>query len=142
MKNPHRAQRCAWLSYAVGGGIMTIAGIGFILLGKYPAMLFSDDPIVRSLTRRCLLTTGFIQSAFAAALIFGGALRGAGDTMIVMLLSAFSVFVFRLGGVVVAIRYFHVGLGGVWIVLCAELTIRGGLMLGRFVHGGWKKIAV
>jgi putative MATE family efflux protein len=142
MKNPRRAQRCAWLAYAVGGGIMTLAGIGFITLGKYPAILFSDDPTVRSLTQRCLLTTGFIQSAFAAALIFSGALRGAGDTMAVMILSACSVFIFRLFGVVVAIHYFHVGLGGVWIVLCGELTIRGGLMMGRFIQGGWKKIAV
>jgi putative MATE family efflux protein len=142
MKNPQRAQRCAWLSYAVGGGFMTAVGIGFILFGRYPAMLFSDDPIVRALTTRCLFTTGFIQCGFASALIFGGALRGAGDTMMVMILSATSVFALRLVGVIVAVRWLHAGLGGVWIVLCGELLFRGGLMFARFLHGGWKKIAV
>jgi putative MATE family efflux protein len=142
MKRPDRARRCAYLAYALGGGIMITAGIGFILFGKYPAMLFSEDPVVRALTTRCLFTTGFIQCGFAAALIFGGALRGAGDTMAVMFLSAFSVFVFRLGGVIVAVHWLHIGLGGVWIVLCVELMIRGSLIFGRFVQGGWKKIAV
>ncbi|HEY1628337.1 MAG TPA: MATE family efflux transporter [Tepidisphaeraceae bacterium] len=142
MKKPQRAQRCAYLAYAVGGGFMTFAGVGLILFGKYAAMLFSDDPAVRALTTQCLFITGFIQCGFAAALIFGGALRGAGDTMMVMFLSAFSVFVFRLGGAIIVVRYFHFGLEGVWLVLCGELMIRGSLIFGRLVQGGWKKIAV
>ncbi|HMB95820.1 MAG TPA: MATE family efflux transporter, partial [Tepidisphaeraceae bacterium] len=135
-------QRCAYLAYALGGGIMIIAGVGLILFGKYPAMLFSDEPVVRALTTRCLFTTGFIQCGFASALIFGGALRGAGDTMMVMVLSGISVFLLRLLGVIIAVYVFHAGLGGVWIVLCGELMCRGLLMFVRFSHGGWKKIAV
>jgi len=142
MKRPQRAQRCAYLAYALGGGIMIIAGIGLILFGKYAAMVFSDDPVVRALTTRCLFTTGFIQCGFASALIFGGALRGAGDTMMVMILSASSVFLVRLFGVIVAVHVFHAGLGGVWLVLCGELLCRGLLMFIRFANGGWKKIAV
>jgi putative MATE family efflux protein len=142
MKRPQRAQKSAYLAYLLGGGIMITAGVGFIFFGKYPAMLFSDDPTVRALTTQCLFQTGFIQSGFASMLIFGGALRGAGDTMMVMLLSSLSVFLLRLAGVAIAIYYFHVGLAGVWIVLCGELFFRGILIFLRFLHGGWKKIAV
>jgi putative MATE family efflux protein len=142
MKRPHRAERAAYLSYALGGGIMIVAGFGFIFFGKYPAMLFSDDPTVRVLTTRCLFITGFIQSGFAAALIFGGALRGAGDTFAVFLLLLINMFCIRLLGVYLVARVFHLGLPAVWVVLASELFIRGCLMFIRFRHGGWKKIAV
>jgi putative MATE family efflux protein len=142
MQRPHRAVRSAYLSYAIGGGIMLIAGIGFIFLGKYPAMLFSDDPAVRALTTRCLFITGFCQSGFAAALIFGGALRGAGDTFTVLLLLIVNMFVIRLLGVFLVAHVFKLGLGAVWVVLATELFTRGIVMFARFQHGGWKKIAV
>ena len=35
---------------------------------------------MRDLTAKCLAITGFCQAGFAAAIVFGGALRGAGDT--------------------------------------------------------------
>jgi Na+-driven multidrug efflux pump len=34
------------------------------------------------------------------------------------------------------------GLEGIWIALCGEFTIRAGLFTLRFLHGGWRKIAV
>jgi Na+-driven multidrug efflux pump len=36
----------------------------------------------------------------------------------------------------------HLGLDAVWIVLASELFVRGMLMFGRFVHGGWKRVKV
>jgi putative MATE family efflux protein len=142
IKRPHRAERSAYVSYGVGGGIMILAGIGFILLGKYPAMLFSDDPVVRAMVTRCLFITGFIQSGFAAAFVFGGALRGAGDTFSVMVISTSSIFGIRLSGVFVAAKIFHLGLAGVWVVLASELMLRGILLYIRFAFGQWKKIQV
>lgn len=142
MKRPQRAERAAYLSYALAGGFMFTMGIGFILLGKYPAMLFSEDPQVQALTTRCLFITGFIQAGFAGALVFGGALRGAGDTFTVLLLLLVNMFVIRLLGVFLVARVFDLGLDAVWCVLAGELFIRGCLMLVRFRHGGWKKIKV
>jgi putative MATE family efflux protein len=142
MNQPRRAQRCGYLAYALAGGIMTLMGIAFILFGKYPAMLFSDDPLVRQLTTRCLFITGFIQSGFAAAMVFSGALRGAGDTMVPMVLNAASMFLIRFAGVFLVAHVLHYGLGATWIVLCADLVIRGILMFVRFANGRWKAIAV
>ena len=121
---------------------MALLGIGFILFGRYPAMMFSKDPQVVELTTRCLFITGFIQSGFASALIFSGALRGAGDTLVVMILSAASMFGLRFLGVLVVVHVLHRGLTAVWIVLASELFIRGLLIFVRFRHGGWKRIAV
>jgi putative MATE family efflux protein len=143
MRDPKRAERCAFLGYLVGGGMMTLMGIVFILFGKYLAnFIASDDSKVADLTARCLFITGFCQSGFASAMIFGGALRGAGDTYFQMILNLSSIVVLRFGGVMLVTLVFHRGLTIVWIVLACELFIRGMLMFGRFSHGGWKHIQV
>jgi putative MATE family efflux protein len=142
MRDQHRATRCAYLGYLSGGGIMAVMGLMFIFFGQYPARLMSEDPRVIELTTRCLFITGFCQSAFAAAMIFGGALRGAGDTYRHMFLQLFSIVLFRFGGVMIVALVFHRGLTVIWIVLASELAIRGSLMFGRFLHGGWKRIEV
>src|SRR5262249_3399725 len=104
--------------------------------------LMSDDPQVADLTTRCLFITGFCQSAFAAAMIFGGALRGAGDTYKQMFLQLLSIVLIRFGGGMIVAVVFREGLAVIGIVLASELLIRGALMFGRFVHGGWKRVEV
>jgi putative MATE family efflux protein len=143
MKRPDRARRCAYLAYAVGGGIMTLCGIAMITLGRYPARwLAPPDPHIIDLTTRCLFITGFIQSGFAANIIFGGALRGAGDTLAVMALNLTTVIGIRFVGVIVVGLHFQAALPVIWVVLASELFMRGTLVYFRFVHGGWRKVAV
>jgi putative MATE family efflux protein len=142
MNDPKRAERSAYLAYAAGGGAMTAIGILFIFFGKYPAALLSPDAHIAALTTRCLFITGFIQSGFAAYAVFSGALRGAGDTFVVMLCSLASVLVLRLAGTIIVGGVLHKGLGAIWVVLASELFIRGTLTYARFLHGGWKRVKV
>jgi putative MATE family efflux protein len=142
MKDTHRANRCAYLGYLVGGGFMTLVGVFFIFFSKYPANFISEDPGIRDLTAKCLHITGFCQIGFAAAIIFGGALRGAGDTWSVMLISLISVLLLRLGGVAIVGGWLHQPLPIIWIVLATDLFVRGVLIYARFLQGGWKKIEV
>ena len=142
MKDPRRAERGAHLAFAIGGGMMSLGGIGFILFRHPLAHILSDDPKIASLSAACLLITAFSQPGFAACIIYGGALRGAGDTLAVMIINLASVLAIRLVAVAIATLVFHRGLQAVWIVLAAELTFRGILMFARFVHGGWKHVKV
>ena len=96
---------------------------------------------VRDLTATCLRITGFCQVGFAAAIIFGGALRGAGDTVGVMLITTTSILALRLGGVYVA-GEFEQPLTVIWVILSIDLFVRGVLIYGRFLGGGWKRIKV
>ncbi len=142
-KNPHRAQRAAFLAYAMGGGAMIFCGILMITLGRYLARWLSpDDPHIIDLTTRCLFITGFIQAGFAANLIFGGALRGAGDTLVVMGLNLSTVLGIRFTGVMIVGLWLKMGLPAIWMVLATELFLRGSLTTLRFLQGGWKKIEV
>ena len=89
-----------------------------------------------------LFIAGFSQCGFGAQLIFGGALRGAGDTMVVMMLNIGSLFFVRLTGALFVGLWLKMGLAAVWAVLACELIIRGSLIYGRFLQGGWRKIEV
>ena len=141
-KRPRRAMRAAYVCYAVGGGIMTLLGIVFVLFGGYLARWMSPDPEIARMTAQCLFITGFIQAAFAASITFSGALRGAGDTMAVMMINLGSTIFVRLLGVLIVAHVFHGTLAAIWVVLSLELTCRGVLIYWRFVHGGWRYIRV
>ena len=140
-KDPRRAERSAYLAFLVGGGFMTTVGVLFILFAHIPAAIMIKDPQVRDLTATCLRITGFCQFGFAAAIVFGGALRGAGDTVAVLMITTISILALRLG-VVSLLGYYGAGLPAIWIVLSIDLFVRGALIYGRFVHGGWTKIRV
>ncbi len=142
MKRPTRAVRAAYLCYLVGGGLMTLLGLLFIAFPHVFAALLTEPGPVADLTAQTLRITGVCQIGFAAQIIFGGALRGAGDTLWAMLLNLSSVVLIRLAGVLVVGAYLGWGLGAVWWVLVVDLMLRGGLMFARFAGGRWKTIKV
>jgi len=141
-KRPDLAGKSAYLGYALGGGAMIAMGFIFMLFGRHFAQWLSNDPNIVRMTTRCLFITGMIQFSFAAALVFGGALRGAGDTLAVMLLSLGTVIGVRFIGVMIVGLWLNLGLGAIWGVLASELFLRGLCIFLRFQHGGWKKIEV
>jgi putative MATE family efflux protein len=141
MRDPKRAERSAYLAYAVGGGFMAFVGLLFIFFAWVPSHVMIKDPQVRDLAARCLQITGFCQAGFAAAIIFGGALRGAGDTVAVMLITSVSIVAIRFCGAMIA-GHFHQPLTVIWIILASDLFVRGALIYGRFAHGGWKRVKV
>lgn len=142
MKDPDRARKAAYLAYGVGGGIMSIGSIVFILFGNTLAQVMTNDDHVARLAATCLFITAFTQPGFAAAIIFAGALRGAGDTIWVMVLNLATVVGIRLAGAIVVGYVLKLGLGAIWVVLATELSIRGILVFLRFFHGGWRHARV
>ena len=142
MKDPARAKQSAYLAYAAGGGVMGTMGLLFILIPGAFAHWLAEDPAIVALTRQCLFITGFAQLGFAAAMIFGSSLRGAGDTVTVMAISLASVIGLRLTGVLVVALWLKMGLIAIWIVLAGELVIRGAAVFLRFLHGGWRHVKV
>jgi putative MATE family efflux protein len=140
--DPKRAERSAYLAYAAGGGAMTLVGIFFIFFGRYPAAWLAPDAHIAAMTAKCLYITGFIQCSFGSYAVFGGALRGAGDTFVVMLGCLVSVLFVRLLGVIIIGAILHKSLAAIWVLLASELFLRGLLAYARFLHGGWKRVKV
>ena len=142
MKDPRRATRVAWLAFAATAAVMLAWAVAFAFAGKHLAGFMNDDPAAVALAAQCLFITSFAQLGFAATLVFGGVLRGAGDTLSVMVINIASQVGVRLVSVYVLTQVFHLGLTAVWMALTVELSLRGVVYFMRFMQGGWKHVTV
>jgi Na+-driven multidrug efflux pump len=74
--------------------------------------LFTDNPEVIAIGAEYLVIVSSFYLIFATMLIFGGVMRGAGDTLIPMFFSLISLWIIRI-----PVAWFlsqHIGLTGVW----------------------------
>jgi putative MATE family efflux protein len=141
-RDPARATRATYIAFGLAAAVMAFWGVVFVCFGSELAGVLTTRPDAAALAGRCLFITAFAQIGFAALLVFGGALRGAGDTLVVMVINLASTIGLRLTAVLIVTLIFHKGLDAIWIVLSCELTIRGLLVYLRFRQGGWRHVKV
>ncbi len=141
---------------AIATAIMGTMGILFIVIPKPIVGLLSQQATHLEYAPYMLMIAGCVQAPFAIGLVLRTAMRGAGDTKVVMLLTWFSTYAVRLplawffsgvdiplwNGMVIPNPGPDWGLVGVWVGLCSELIVRALLFGGRFVEGGWRRIRV
>jgi Na+-driven multidrug efflux pump len=141
-RNPARAGHAVWLCWAYGASASVLVGISFILFPQAYVRIITDEPVFLETAPTLLFIAGWVQIGFATYLVLSGAMRGAGDTRWTMILTFGSTFLVRLPLAWWIGLHLGYGLVGIWVVLSAELMVRGGLFLARFLHGGWTKIQV
>lgn len=141
-RNVAMAKKSAWMCLLMGGGFMTTLGVGFIFFGHGFTRLMTDNAEFLHQVPKLLFVTGFAQCGFAAAMILGGAIRGAGDTRWSMAMSIISMYAIRVPGAYLVGYFWGMGLQAVWIVLAADLMLRGAMFTARFLHGGWARVRV
>jgi Na+-driven multidrug efflux pump len=77
----------------------------------------------------------------ALAVVLGGAMNGAGDTLVPLVIVAFAVLVVRLPlALWLALDWDNVE--GVWVALAGSLALQGLLYTGAFRWGHWKRTRV
>lgn len=141
-RDPQRAERDGYLAFQLGGGVMTVMGVVFLLFARQIIGFFTDDPQVVALGAGPLQVIAFGQPLFGASMIFSGALRGAGDTRWPMLANGLSMWVVRLSLALFFVLALRLGLVGAWYAMVADVTVRAALNFLRFRRGGWKRIEV
>lgn len=136
--------------------IMGLMGMLFILAPRPIVGLLSQQATHLEYAPHLLMVAGSVQAPFAIGLVLRTAMRGAGDTKVVMWLTWISTYAIRLpaawffsgvdiplwDGMVIPNPGPDWGLVGIWIGLCGELIVRALLFGGRFVQGGWRHIRV
>lgn len=146
-RDPRRARRAATACLAAGGGLMLAAAALFLLASRPLAALFlgADTQQIGELSARLLRIVACSQPALATLMILSGALHGAGDTRSVLKISFIG-----LVGVRIPLAYYLAwdelpwmaaldwGVVGAWYAMLIDLFVRGLLVLGRFLHGGWQ----
>ncbi len=122
--------------------VMTCAGAGLFFFGKYIVLLFSQDAEVLDLASRCLRIAALLQPAQTGAMVYAGGLRGAGDTLWPMLITASGMWLFRaLLGAVVCITILGYGLPAAVGCMVLDSYVRIGLFYLRVRAGKWKNTA-
>jgi len=141
-QDPESAQQRGYTAYRMGGTLMGVMGLIFILFPAQIVGFFTNDPAVIALGTTPLRVMGFIQPLLAAAMIFPGGLRGAGDTRFPMVITGASIWLIRLPLAYLFALVLNWGLAGAWAAMAVDMSLRGIINFLRFHGGRWKTIEV
>ena len=135
------AAKRAHLGFFVCAVYMVAAGIGLFVF-RHPLLgLFSDDPEIHRIGSQLMAFVAMYQICDAMFVIYVGALRGAGDTLVPAVVQAVLVWTIVVGGGFITTWYApHLGVIGPWSLATFFGACLGFFLLGRFLRGGWKEI--
>jgi MATE family multidrug resistance protein len=125
-------------SLKIAVGFMAFCGLFFALGGGLVAEFFSRDPHVGAVARRLLLVAAVFQVLDAVNIVLRGALRGAKDVRLVMLIGVGSVWLCIPTAAWFLGRQMGLGALGGWLGFVGETTIGAAFFWLRWKHGGWR----
>ena len=104
--------------------------------------LFSDDPVMVHLVIKLLAIDIVLEMGRVSNLVFGNALKAAGDVIFPMVIAAIFMYLFAVGGTYV----FGIRLGlmavGSYIGLAMDECVRAIGMFLRWRGGKWKSMSL
>lgn len=109
---------------------------------RYIMQLFSSDLGVVALGAKTLLVAALTELFYSFFLVASGIFRGAGDVRFSFLVSLIGMWGLRIGMMWLAIRVFHVGIVGVWIIVGIDCMVRTILCALRLRSGKWMNAGV
>ena len=119
---------------------MLIFGLVIFLAAKPITMIFTSDTEVINLAVNALRVISFSFPFLGSLLAFAGALRGAGDTTWVMIITMLGVWGTRVVLAFLLAIILKIGFVGIWIAFAVDFAVRALLAFLRFRAGKWKKI--
>jgi len=124
----------------MAGVIALATTITVALFGRELIALFNTDPEVITIGASYLIIVGSFYPIFAWMFITNGVLRGAGDTLIPMFFSVFSLWLIRVP--VSSLLAQRMGTNGIWWGIPIAWTIGALLGFGYFLSGRWKRRSI
>lgn len=135
------AERRAHLGFFVVVIYMAVCGVFFYAFRHDLMRVFSSDPEVLRIGATLLIFAAAYQIFDAMFIIYVGALRGAGDTLVPAVAQGVLVWAMVVGGAGLMVRYApQYGPAGPWTLATLFGAILGVYLLIRFNRGGWKSI--
>ena len=117
------------LTVGVGMGVMTMLGVVMFLAAPFLMSMMTPDLMVQDLGITALRIEAFAEPMYAASIVVYGIFMGLGDTLVPCIMNLGSIWLVRIP--LAAILAKTMGLKGVWLAMCIELTVRGLLFLLR-----------
>ena len=118
---------------------MVIMTVPIFLFAPQIVQIFNLSPeatvLASNIIRTCMIATALI---WPIAFTIPNFLRAAGDVKYTMLVSMFTMWVFRVGSSYVLAFNFGMGVYGVWFGMYIDWVFRGLLFAIRFTRGTWR----
>lgn len=131
------ARKYVRLSGWIGSIVMLFMSFLLFILSENIIALFTPDEQVIVLGGQLLKILAFIQVPQMLAMVYSGALKGAGDTKSPFLITLFSMWGVRILGSILVVRVFHKDLRWVCAAMCLDNIVRFFLYLYRYLQGKW-----
>lgn len=129
------ARRFGYITVALGMVTMTVMGVVLYVCAPWVMELMTPVGDIVSLGVRSLRIEAFAEPMFAASIVAYGVMIGVGDTIVPAAMNFCSIWLVRLP--LAAILAPSMGLVGVWLAMCIELSFRGAIFLFRLFSGAW-----
>ncbi len=113
-----------------------------VLFGRYLMRMFTTDPVVIRMGGDYLMIIGSTYLLFSTMFVINGLLRGAGDTLVSMFISLFSLWVIRIPVAYFLSKNTSLGVLGIWWSI--PIGWFSGMVLYYWYYrlGKWKTRAV
>ena len=123
----------------VGMGMAVMAVMGVLMYVAAPEIIGLMTPVdeIRRLGVMALRIEAFAEPMFAASIVAYGVCVGAADTLKPCLMNFLSIWAVRL--TLAAWLAPTMGLRGVWVAMCVELSFRGAIFLVHLWRRRWMK---
>ena len=141
-KKKDEAHKIGLMSYFLATVFMILIGVIFYIFAPIFARLFSEDKEVIDLVVKVLRIIALFQPFLCMTLVITSILQGTGDTKFPMYSTLIGIWGVRVLGVYVLGIKLNMGLVGVWIAYALDLTVRGVILMIRFINGKWKEIII
>lgn len=141
-RDPEGAAEVARETTRISVAVMFGATLFFLVTASPYVSLYTRDPAVQQLAAQVLTIAAFVQIPMGIAFSLSGALRGAGDTLPMMAVTAIGVWFIRLTMTTVLLHFAGWGLAGAWIAMNIDWSFRALCAFWRFRSGVWRAIRV
>lgn len=140
-QRPDLAVKYISLTIKLGCAVMLFMSLVLFFGSTVIVGLFTPDQEVIALGAILLKILAVIQIPQVIAMIYSGALRGAGDTKSPFLISLISMWGVRIVGALICVNLLHLGLPAVCVCMCTDNVVRCVLFHLRYRAGSWNREA-
>ncbi len=131
------AKKFGWLTVGLGMIVMGVMGVALWIWSPDVMALLSPIKEIQDMGASSLRIEAWAEPMFAAAIVAYGVMVGVGDTVVPAIMNFSSIWLVRVP--LAAIMAGTMGLNGVWLAMCIELSFRGAIFLWRLASGAWLK---
>lgn len=131
------ARRFGYITTGLGMATMSLMGVLMWFGAPWVMELISPVREICDLGVAALRIEAWAEPMFAASIVAYGVMIGIGDTIIPAAMNFGSIWLVRLP--LAALLAPRMGLSGVWLAMCIELSFRGAIFLWRLISGAWLK---